>query len=99
MLMRRYLEAWGDRAAYAVSHVGWGLNPRARYEALSMYDQRDTNGTELRAVAGDRGSESVGVGDAVGFEVDDFGAHNTTSGVAIITSSPIIPICSARPPP
>jgi len=52
MLMRRYLEAWGDRAAYAVSHVGWGLNPRARYEALAMYDLRDTNGTELRCVAG-----------------------------------------------
>jgi 2,5-dihydroxypyridine 5,6-dioxygenase len=51
-LMRRYLAAWDDSAAYAVSHVGWGLNPRARYEALAMYDQRDTNGTELRAVAG-----------------------------------------------
>lgn len=51
-LMRRYLEAWGDREAYGVSHVGWGLNPRARYEALSMYDGRDTNGTELRAFAG-----------------------------------------------
>jgi len=52
MLMRGYLEAWGDRNAYAVSHVGWGLNRRARYDALSMYDRRDTNGTELRAVAG-----------------------------------------------
>jgi 2,5-dihydroxypyridine 5,6-dioxygenase len=51
-LMRRYLAAWGDRAAYAVSHVGWGMNPRARYEALAMYDKRDTNGTELRAFAG-----------------------------------------------
>jgi 2,5-dihydroxypyridine 5,6-dioxygenase len=51
-LMRRYLAAWGDREAYAVSHVGWGLNPKARYEALTMYDQRDTNGTELRAFAG-----------------------------------------------
>ncbi|HYZ64112.1 MAG TPA: 2,5-dihydroxypyridine 5,6-dioxygenase [Acetobacteraceae bacterium] len=51
-LMRAYLEAWGDRNAYAVSHVGWGLNRRARYEALAMYDQRETNGTELRAVAG-----------------------------------------------
>jgi 2,5-dihydroxypyridine 5,6-dioxygenase len=51
-LMRRYLAAWGDREAYGVSHVGWGLNPRARYEALAMYDQRDTNGTELRAYAG-----------------------------------------------
>jgi len=51
-LMRRYLAAWGDREAYGVSHVGWGLNERARYEALAMYDQRDTNGTELRAFAG-----------------------------------------------
>ncbi|MBE9603378.1 peptidase M29 [Acetobacteraceae bacterium H6797] len=51
-LMRRYLAAWGDKAAYAVSHVGWGMNPRARYEALAMYDRRDTNGTEIRAFAG-----------------------------------------------
>ncbi len=51
-LMRRYLAAWGDREAFAVSHVGFGLNERARYEALAMYDRRDTNGTELRAVAG-----------------------------------------------
>ena len=51
-LMRRYLAAWGDPAAYAVSHVGWGMNPRARYESLAMYGQRDTNGTELRAFAG-----------------------------------------------
>lgn len=51
-LMRRYLAAWDDPAAYAVSHVGFGMNPRARYEALTMYDMRDTNGTELRAVAG-----------------------------------------------
>ena len=51
-LMERYLAAWGDREAYAVSHVGWGMNPGARYEALTMYDKDDTNGTELRAVAG-----------------------------------------------
>jgi 2,5-dihydroxypyridine 5,6-dioxygenase len=51
-MMRRYLAAWRDPAAYAVSHVGWGMNEAARYEALAMYDRRDTNGTELRAVAG-----------------------------------------------
>ncbi|HEY1244425.1 MAG TPA: peptidase M29 [Hyphomicrobiaceae bacterium] len=51
-LMRRYFAAWGDREAYATSHVGWGLNERARYEALAMYDRRDTNGTEIRAFAG-----------------------------------------------
>ena len=51
-LMRRYWAAWDDPVAYAVSHVGWGMNPNARYEALAMYDQRETNGTELRAYAG-----------------------------------------------
>ncbi|MCW8086017.1 M29 family metallopeptidase [Sabulicella glaciei] len=51
-MMRRHLEAWGDPLAYAVSHVGWGMNPRARYEALLFHDRSDTNGTELRAVAG-----------------------------------------------
>ena len=51
-LMRRYFAAWGDRNAYATSHVGFGMNAGARYEALTMYDQRDTNGTELRAYAG-----------------------------------------------
>ena len=51
-MMRRYFAAWGDREAYATSHVGFGMNPGARYEALAMYDQRETNGTELRAFAG-----------------------------------------------
>ncbi|MDF0601553.1 peptidase M29 [Psychromarinibacter sp. C21-152] len=51
-LMRDYLEGFGERDAYATSHVGWGFNPAARYEALEMYDKADTNGTELRAVAG-----------------------------------------------
>ncbi len=51
-LMREYFAAWGDREAYAVSHVGWGMNPRARWEAMAMYDRRDCNGTEQRAFAG-----------------------------------------------
>ena len=51
-LMRSYIAGWGDREAYAVSHVGWGMNPKARWEALAFYDKRDTNGTELRAFAG-----------------------------------------------
>ena len=51
-VMRDYFAAWGERDAYAVSHVGWGMNPRARWEAMAFYDKRDFNGTELRAVAG-----------------------------------------------
>ena len=51
-LMRHYLDGFDDALAYATSHVGWGLNPVARYEALCMYDKDDLNGTELRALAG-----------------------------------------------
>ncbi len=38
--------------AYAVSHVGYGLNDAARWDSMSLYDKRDFNGTELRAFAG-----------------------------------------------
>ena len=51
-LMRMYYEGWSDSKAYAISHLGWGLNPRARWEALMMYDKGQVNGTELRAIAG-----------------------------------------------
>jgi 2,5-dihydroxypyridine 5,6-dioxygenase len=51
-MMRGYFEAWGDPAAYAVSHVGWGLNRHARWDAMTFYDKGDFNGTELRAFAG-----------------------------------------------
>jgi len=51
-LMRSYIAAWGDKNAYAVSHVGYGLNDRARWDSMALYDKRDFNGTELRAFAG-----------------------------------------------
>lgn len=51
-LMRSYIAAWGDQEAYAVSHVGYGLNAGARWDSMALYDKRDFNGTELRAFAG-----------------------------------------------
>ena len=51
-LMKNYLKDFGDKNAYATSHVGWGLNKKARYDALTMYDKSDLNGTELRALSG-----------------------------------------------
>ena len=51
-LMRDYIAAWGNREAYAVSHVGYGLNTAARWDSMAMYDKSDFNGTELRAVSG-----------------------------------------------
>jgi 2,5-dihydroxypyridine 5,6-dioxygenase len=51
-LFRSYLGAFGDRESSATSHVGWGMNPAARWDALELYDKRETWGTELRAFAG-----------------------------------------------
>lgn len=51
-LTRSYYSAWDDPDSYAISHVGWGLNPGARWDTMVMYDKRDINGTELRAFEG-----------------------------------------------
>lgn len=51
-LMRSYLGAFGEPEAYAISHIGWGMNTAARWEALAMWDKSALNGTELRAFAG-----------------------------------------------
>ena len=51
-LLRSYYAGWNDPLAYTVSHVGWGLNPGARWDSLVMYDKDQTNGTELRALEG-----------------------------------------------
>ncbi|MEC9330576.1 MAG: peptidase M29 [Pseudomonadota bacterium] len=51
-LFRSYLAAWDDPVAYGFSHVGWGLNPRARWESLVCYDRGDIHCTEFRAFAG-----------------------------------------------
>jgi 2,5-dihydroxypyridine 5,6-dioxygenase len=51
-LLRNYFAAWDDPNAYATSHVSWGMNHGARWDALVMYDKGDVNATEGRAVAG-----------------------------------------------
>jgi 2,5-dihydroxypyridine 5,6-dioxygenase len=51
-LMRAYFEAWDDPEAYGTSHVGWGMNPAARWESLMLYDKAQVNGIECRAFAG-----------------------------------------------
>jgi len=98
-MMRRYLAAFttpgGDRAAYAVSHVGWGLNPRARYEALSMYGQRDMQGTELRCVAGNF-LFSTGANEFAGrfteghFDIPVFNTTITLDGEAVVREGVVL---------
>jgi 2,5-dihydroxypyridine 5,6-dioxygenase len=87
--MRDYFAAWGDREAYGVSHVGWGMNKAARWEALEMYDKRDTNGTELRAVAGSF-LYSTGANETAGrhtlghFDLPMRGCSVTLDGAAVV---------------
>lgn len=88
-LMRGYLDAWGDRDAYAVSHVGWGLNHAARYEAMALYGRRDTNGTELRAVAGNflfstGANEFAGRHTAGHFDLPVMGTTITVDGAVVV---------------
>ena len=51
-LFRNYMESWEDPQAYGLSHVGWGMNPKARWVSGALYDKRDMQGVEFRAWAG-----------------------------------------------
>jgi 2,5-dihydroxypyridine 5,6-dioxygenase len=54
--LQKTWETWqnieGQGFCRAVSHCGWGLNKRARWDALAYYNKTDINGTEQRAFAG-----------------------------------------------
>lgn len=51
-LFRSYLGSFDEDDSYAVSHVGWGMNETARWDAMATWDKADHNGTEQRAFAG-----------------------------------------------
>jgi 2,5-dihydroxypyridine 5,6-dioxygenase len=88
-LMRSYLEAWGDKEAYAVSHVGWGMNPAARWDSLAMYDKSQVNGTELRAFGGNflysTGANEVAGRNTLGhFDLPMRGCTVALDGLAVV---------------
>lgn len=39
MLIKDYMESFNDPRAYAISHIGWGLNERAQWHSLAFDDQ------------------------------------------------------------
>nr|MDQ6881445.1 peptidase M29 [Pseudomonadota bacterium] len=95
-LMRSNWAAWGDNEAYAVSHVGWGLNPAARWDSMALYDKRDFNGTELRAFAGNF-LYSTGANEVAGRHTRghfDLPLRNCTvslDGVAVVEQGRVLP--------
>jgi 2,5-dihydroxypyridine 5,6-dioxygenase len=94
-LMRGYFESWGDASAYAVSHVGWGLNRRARWDAMSFSDKADFNGTELRAFAGNflysTGANEVAGRHTLGhFDLPMRGCTVMLDGVAVVEAGRLL---------
>ena len=51
-LLADYMASFEDPEAYAMSHIGWGLQPRARWSALALYDREQTIGMDARAYEG-----------------------------------------------
>ena len=51
-LMREAIAVWQDEDAYAISHVGWGMNHQAKWISMAHYDKSNHNGTEQRVYAG-----------------------------------------------
>jgi 2,5-dihydroxypyridine 5,6-dioxygenase len=51
-LYRDYLEQWDDPEGFAISHIGWGLNERAHWNALATLDRAATQGMDGRCFAG-----------------------------------------------
>ena len=93
--MRGYFAAWGDASAYAVSHVGWGLNRGARWDAMNFYDKADFNGTELRAFAGNflysTGANEVAGRHTLGhFDLPLRGCTVCLDGVAVVEQGRLV---------
>jgi 2,5-dihydroxypyridine 5,6-dioxygenase len=50
--LKSYMDSFQDREVYAISHLGWGLQPRAQWTALGLYDKEATLGMDARAFYG-----------------------------------------------
>ena len=95
-LFRTYLAAFDEPDAYAVSHVGWGMNTSARWEAMALWDKADHNGTELRAFAGNF-LYSTGANEVAGrfcrghFDLPMRGCTVTLDGAPVVVAGELVP--------
>lgn len=51
-MLLEFINSFNDPEAFAMSHVGWGLQPRCQWSALSMLDKEQTIGMDARAYEG-----------------------------------------------
>lgn len=50
--LKDYMGTFNDPDAYAISHIGWGLQKRAHWSVLGLFDKEATLGMDARAFAG-----------------------------------------------
>ncbi|MGO3740952.1 2,5-dihydroxypyridine 5,6-dioxygenase [Kerstersia sp.] len=51
-LLREYMASFNDPEAYAIAHIGWGMQKRAWWSTLGLYDREATLGMDARAFDG-----------------------------------------------
>lgn len=51
-LMRDFLEAWNDPEVFALSHIGFGMHPRAQWTSLEFYERGELFGMDARSYPG-----------------------------------------------
>ena len=51
-LLSEYMATFNDPEAYAISHVGWGLQPRCHWSTMMLYDKEQTIAMDARAFEG-----------------------------------------------
>ena len=100
-LFRSYLSSFDEPEAYAVSHVGWGMNEAARWDAMAMWDKAEFNGTELRAFAGNF-LYSTGANEVAGrfcrghFDLPMRSCTVTLDGEAVVVDGELVPALRGR---
>jgi 2,5-dihydroxypyridine 5,6-dioxygenase len=50
--LKSYMKSFGDPEVFAISHIGWGLQPRATWSALGLYDKFESVGMDGRSFYG-----------------------------------------------
>jgi 2,5-dihydroxypyridine 5,6-dioxygenase len=51
-LLKDYMQSFQDPEAYAISHVGWGMQDRAHWSVMGLYDREASIAMDARAFAG-----------------------------------------------
>jgi len=51
-LMKDFIDKWEDPELYSISHMGFGLHPKAQWNALAIYNREEISGMDARSMEG-----------------------------------------------